>query len=297
MFDLKKYYLSKVYNSMAPKKNIKTETPTTAVVVEPPVVVAETPVVVAVEPPVVAKQAGKKKEKVEKVEKVEGPVYGPEQESPVVKTTGKKKAGTPVVVKSETPVETPTETPVKQTGRKKVVQPVQPVLTENVEVLVKQKGGKGGKGAKGAKGGKGVKAGKGEKGVKKVKPETDATDATEVGEDDDEKKIRSFKVRLPDKEDFEGRFTGLTPYQAANKALSKYYREVANPLHEITFSICESTRKSKKNVYTYIGQRNKLDTPVRYKIQDGREIVKNFKNYLKKVKKVDEVSTQTPSSV
>ena len=32
-------------------------------------------------------------------------------------------------------------------------------------------------------------------------------------------------TRDPGTETFEGRFTGLTPYQAANKALSKYYRE------------------------------------------------------------------------
>jgi len=94
---------------------------------------------------------------------------------------------------------------------------------------------------------------------------------------------------LPNKEEFEGRFTGLTPYQAANKALSKYFRETEKPLVEVTFSICESTRKSKKSVYTYVGKRLKLDVPVTYKIQDGREIVKNFKNSLKKVKKSDTV--------
>ncbi len=99
--------------------------------------------------------------------------------------------------------------------------------------------------------------------------------------------IRSFKVKLPGNQEFEGRFTGLTPYQAANKALSKYFREAdgTNVNAEITFSICESTRKSRKNTYTYVGKRLKLDTPVKYTIQDGREIVKNFKNSLKKVKK------------
>ena len=111
---------------------------------------------------------------------------------------------------------------------------------------------------------------------------------TDVENDESgDRRIRSFKVKLPDKEDFEGRFTGLTPYQAANKALSKYFRETENPKKEITFLICESTRKSKKSVYTYIGKRYQLDVPVKYTIQDGREIVKNFKNSLKKVKKVD----------
>ena len=90
---------------------------------------------------------------------------------------------------------------------------------------------------------------------------------------------------MPNKEEYEGRFTGLTPYQAANKALSKYFRESGNIESEISFSICESTRKSKKTIYTYVGNRYKLDIPVTYKIEDGREIVKNYKNLLKKVKK------------
>ena len=114
------------------------------------------------------------------------------------------------------------------------------------------------------------------------KEEGDGDD--EAGEDGD-RRIRSFKGKLPGKEEFEGRFTGLTPYQAANKALSKYFRVTDKPKTEISFSICESTRNSKKSVYTYVGRRQKLDVPVTYKIQDGREIVKNFKNSLKKVKK------------
>jgi hypothetical protein len=133
---------------------------------------------------------------------------------------------------------------------------------------------------------------------RKKKPENDAAPsapeasvlATDV--DSNEKHIRSFKVRLPGSETFEGRFTGLTPYQAANKALSKYFREGERTDNDVTFSICESTRKSKKSVYTYVGKRHKLDVPVKYSIQDGREIVKNFKNTLKKVKKSDNGSTQ-----
>lgn len=132
-------------------------------------------------------------------------------------------------------------------------------------------------------------ASKTQKGGKKATPvvETTPVPVVETVEVDDsnDRKIRSFKVKLPGSEEFEGRFTGLTPYQAANKALSKYFRETDEPQAEITFSICESTRKSRKATYTYVGRRQKLDTPVTYTIQDGREIVKNFKNSLKKVKK------------
>ena len=136
---------------------------------------------------------------------------------------------------------------------------------------------------------------------KKVKKDTDTKEKQVktkkvINDDDNEeeeeiilngKHIRSFKVKLPESEKYEGRFTGLTPYQAANKALSKFFREANQPDAEITFSICESTRKSKKSTYTYVGRRLQLEVPVKYKIQDGREIVKNFKNSLKKVKKSD----------
>ena len=101
------------------------------------------------------------------------------------------------------------------------------------------------------------------------------------------KQIRSFKVQLPGAENYEGRFTGLTPYQAANKALSKYYRENKQPKKQIVFSIRESTRGSKRSTYTYNGRREKLKVPVEYAIKDGRTIVKNFKNRLVKVKKGD----------
>ena len=103
------------------------------------------------------------------------------------------------------------------------------------------------------------------------------------------KSVRSFKVQLPGTESFVGRFTGLTPYQAANKALSKYYRETKKPKQDIQFSIRESTRGSKRGTYTYNGARLKLDEPVKYTISntdgENREIVKKFKNRLTKVKK------------
>jgi hypothetical protein len=136
----------------------------------------------------------------------------------------------------------------------------------------------------------------------KVKATIDVDDDENVADVDEtsDRRVRSFKVKLPDNTDYEGRFTGLTPYQAANKALSKYFREGKKDLNtEISFCICESTRKSKKHVYTYTGSRVQLATPVKYTIQDGREIVKNFKNNLKKVKKADvkiEAATATATA-
>jgi len=57
------------------------------------------------------------------------------------------------------------------------------------------------------------------------------------------------------------------------------------------FSIRESTRGSKRSTYTYNGKREKLNIPVKYSIKstDGvaREIVKEYKNKLTKVKKAE----------
>ena len=98
---------------------------------------------------------------------------------------------------------------------------------------------------------------------------TETATATETTETTETRNTRSFKVLLPNSSEYVGRFTGLTPYQAANKALSKYYRETNKPKKEIRFSIRESTRGSKRSVYTYNGRREKLKTPVEYSIKDG----------------------------
>ena len=141
-----------------------------------------------------------------------------------------------------------------------------------------------------------------QRGRRKTQTQTQEGDATPndtVVEPDVDAKgrhLRSFKVKLPGSELYEGRFTGLTPYQAANKALSKFFRNapVEQAGDEVTFSICESTRNSRKAVYTYIGARVRLEVPVEYSIEGGRVIVKNFKNSLRKVKKVQQVVEETP---
>jgi hypothetical protein len=182
---------------------------------------------------------------------------------------GKKAAtATPVVAAAVPAVEAVVAAPAAKKGGKKAA-----AVTATATPAAAQKGGK--KAAAPAK--KAV--------AKAAAPAAQKGGDEEVDDESADRRVRSFKVKLPNREDFEGRFTGLTPYQAANKALSKYFRETEKPLVEITFSICESTRKSRKSVYTYVGKRQKLEKPVVYKIQDGREIVKSFKNSLKKVKK------------
>ena len=236
-----------------PGKNLKQTTQKTE-----PVVVEATP------------QKGGKKATVSKVESTPATVVEAAPQKGGKKTTSTKVEATPAPAKVEA-------SPQKG-GKKTTPAPAKVEVTATASKGVKKAPVAAAKTE--LKGGKKTATPKAEK-----KPAKKAeTDVEAEGEEGD-RHVRSFKVRLPGKEEFEGRFTGLTPYQAANKALSKYFRETEKPQTKITFSICESTRKSKKAVYTYIGQRQKLDTPVSYKIQDGREIVKNFKNSLKKVKK------------
>lgn len=117
-----------------------------------------------------------------------------------------------------------------------------------------------------------------------VPTETETTTAT------GSKPVRSFKAQLPGSETYCGRFTGRTPYQAANKALSRYFRSTDEPETVVTFTIRESTRGSKNKVYTYEGQREELETPIEYTVGDGNTIVKHHKNRLRKVKKADVAS-------
>jgi len=129
------------------------------------------------------------------------------------------------------------------------------------------------------------------------------TEVAEVAEEADDGKSRSFKVRLPGEEEFSGRFTGLTPYQAANKALSKYFRTNENnniSSDQVVFSIKESTRGSKRHEYTYKGTRVKLDQPITYTIKsaDGNDriITKQYKNQLTKVKKGNNTTEAAPAN-
>lgn len=242
----------------------KTETPVVKTEAVPPKVEAS---------PAAPQQKGGKKA----ATKVAEPVVAPVAAAPAPKQKGGKKAAEPVAapVEAATPVVAPVAaapTP-KQKGGKKAAEP-------KAAAAPQQKGGKKATTTEAAPQQKG-----GKKAAPKKEKVAEAAVEDEAEADADGRRIRSFKVKLPNKEEFEGRFTGLTPYQAANKALSKYFRETETPQVEVTFSICESTRKSKKSVYTYVGKRLKLDVPVTYQIQDGRQIVKNFKNSLKKVKK------------
>lgn len=121
----------------------------------------------------------------------------------------------------------------------------------------------------------------------------DVEKKVEKKEEKEESK-RSFKVKLPGYDDFDGRFIGKTPYQAANKAFSRFFRAGKNADligKNINFTIKESTRVKGGviNEYEYDGVRLKVDELVEYPVTVKgvvKTIVKKFKNKLKKVKKV-----------
>jgi hypothetical protein len=102
------------------------------------------------------------------------------------------------------------------------------------------------------------------------------------------RKSRSFKVLLQGDEAAHGRYSGNSPYQAANKALSEIIRTRVRenkPVdEEIQFNLIETTKGSQKKSYTYVGKRIKLDTPVTYQVAGGQTIEKVYKNQLRKVK-------------
>jgi len=245
---------------------------------------------------------------------------------PSQKSSSKKTESAPVVEKTETVPKVEAK-PVQKAGAKKVEAKSTPAPKEVVEAkpvpakaVVEAKPTKGGAKkskveakstppakavveAKPAKGGakKEAKEAKVAKAPKVAKAETEEEEA-QVSKSG--KVLRSFKVQLPGQEEFSGRFTGSTPYQAANKALSKYYRTTESPKSTVTFVMRESTRGCKKNgnypTYTYEGYRDFLPEPVSYTITDkdgkANTIVKKHKNHLKKVKKADMNASQGVSA-
>ena len=107
---------------------------------------------------------------------------------------------------------------------------------------------------------------------------------------EDKKKSRSFKVKLSNEDKAYGRYTGDSPYQAANKALSELIRKNKTSksdkgLGKINFTLIESTKGSKHKSHDYVGKRVALKIPITYKTKDGVEVTKKYKNELRKLKK------------
>jgi len=213
------------------------------------------------------------------------------------KTKNTKQTETPVVEKTVTPVLPVQEAGAKKTSTKKtskvestVAPKAEPVVAKKA-APVKKATGKQVPAKEAPVEEKKTVAPKKAAAPKKEKVVEKVAEA-EVEEEEGDSKTRSFKVKLPGDEGFTGRFTGLTPYQAANKALSKHFRSLENNSEadvQVNFSIRESTRGSKRHEYNYKGSRIKLDQPITYTIKsdngEARVITKQYKNQLIKVKK------------
>ena len=93
--------------------------------------------------------------------------------------------------------------------------------------------------------------------------------------DTKEKSKRTFKIVGADGI-ASSRFTGSTPKQAADKALTQLYRRAVDAgtanesgVHEIDFTIKETTRGSKGKEFNYHGKREELKEPKQYTIKSG----------------------------
>jgi hypothetical protein len=143
--------------------------------------------------------------------------------------------------------------------------------------------------------------------IKKVKPkrggkkkeEKVEEPKEEVEEEKDDK--RTFKCYYDNnkildddsnKDKIFGRFKGIRPRQAANKAFSAICKEQTKEGKniigkEIIFSIIECTRKTKNRKFNYIGKREELKEKSVREVQVGgskeaRKIIYKFKNNIRK---------------
>lgn len=132
------------------------------------------------------------------------------------------------------------------------------------------------------------------KSLTKVSAKKVAKKVQSGGDEEKEKKSRSFKALYVDPTGnvvMEGRYCGAKPKQAACKALSGIYKtfkeEGAEVNGEIKFGVKECTRGSKCKFYWYSGERVTLDEPITLKINKGsdskgKEITYYYNNVVKK---------------
>jgi hypothetical protein len=129
--------------------------------------------------------------------------------------------------------------------------------------------------------------------VKKGGAKKTATKQVTSTDTEGSSKTRFFKVLTGDDEAPHGRFSGNKPKQAANKALTSIFKSKEQSGGSITgkvkFSIVECTRGSKHKKYYYVGERIKLDKPMRVTIGKGdkqKTIEYKFNNRVMKDKNV-----------
>lgn len=230
------------------------------------------------------------------------------EKSQTVDEVKTQKGGKKTASKKIEPVQEPVVAEAKtQKGGKKAVKQAEPVQETVVTEVKKQKGGKKAASKKTepvqepvaeVKAQKGGKKTTSKKAEPKVEVEIEAEAETKVnGEEGVEQnsKLRYFKLFYND--EFQGRYCGRKPKQAANKAFSSIIKEMKKNGNQkgginvgVNFSIRECTRNSKHKEYNYVGVREELKDPVEVKIknEDGsvKEITYSFHNKISKAPKV-----------
>lgn len=176
------------------------------------------------------------------------------------------------------------ETKQSQKGKKKSTKQLEPQSEPEPISKQTQKGGK-----KSTKNSEPI--------VDEVKPHLQKIEVEAIDDESNEQyggKLRFFKLFYND--EYQGRYCGRKPKQAANKAFSSIIKEMKKNGNQkggadidINFSIRECTRNSRHKEYKYIGVREKLLEPVDVKIknEDGSEkkITYSFHNKISKAPK------------
>jgi len=223
---------------------------------------------------------------------------------PVIEVKQVQKGGKKSTKQAETVQQPQPVAEIKQTqkGGKKASQQVQPEPV--AEVKQTQKGGK--KAAKQAEPQPepAVETKQVQKGGKKItkqvaepalEPKVEVEADVEGEEGEQNGKLRYFKLFYND--EYQGRYCGRKPKQAANKAFSSIIKDMKKTGTQkggvnvdINFSIRECTRNSRHKEYNYVGVREHLKDPVAVNIKNEDGSVKNitysFKNKISKAPKV-----------
>lgn len=92
--------------------------------------------------------------------------------------------------------------------------------------------------------------------------------------------IRYFKCKYNDQ--VFGRFSGLKPKQAANKALTSIIKSNEHNENKIRFEMIECTRGEHSRVICYEGYREKLEKPFEVVIGENK-IMYAYKNVVRKI--------------